>query len=192
MRVSSRWVIALSLLGAIALAGCMISDQTGQMPQRAARPWKWLQRPGGHRVPLRQRVQLGHRAGSIRPAPHRGALALLLGGRHHSPGGCRGAPGRCGVASVSGPREHHGLSRGGQDRQRPVRQRASGRPHGHPLGHDRDAGRERFRVEARPDPAGLRPQPPWRGSWRSASFPTGARCPSFSPTGEVWTSISRG
>ena len=34
MRVSSRWVIALSLLGAIALAGCMISDQTGQMPQR--------------------------------------------------------------------------------------------------------------------------------------------------------------
>ncbi len=34
MRVSSRWVIALALLGAVALAGCMISDQTGQMPQK--------------------------------------------------------------------------------------------------------------------------------------------------------------
>jgi hypothetical protein len=34
MRVSSRWVTALALMGAVALAGCMISDQTGQMPQR--------------------------------------------------------------------------------------------------------------------------------------------------------------
>jgi hypothetical protein len=34
MRVSSRWVIALCLLGAMALVGCMISDQTGQMPQK--------------------------------------------------------------------------------------------------------------------------------------------------------------
>ena len=34
MRVSSRWAVAVTLLGALALAGCMISDQTGQMPQR--------------------------------------------------------------------------------------------------------------------------------------------------------------
>lgn len=34
MRVSSIWVIALALLASAALAGCMISDQSGQMPQR--------------------------------------------------------------------------------------------------------------------------------------------------------------
>ena len=34
MRVPSRWAIALILPAALALAGCMISDQTGQMPQR--------------------------------------------------------------------------------------------------------------------------------------------------------------
>ena len=34
MRVSSLLVIALALLASAALAGCMISDQTGQMPQK--------------------------------------------------------------------------------------------------------------------------------------------------------------
>ncbi len=34
MRVSPRWVIALALLASAVLAGCMISDQTGQMPQK--------------------------------------------------------------------------------------------------------------------------------------------------------------
>lgn len=34
MRVSSRWAVAVALVGALAVAGCMISDQTGQMPQK--------------------------------------------------------------------------------------------------------------------------------------------------------------
>jgi hypothetical protein len=34
MRSSSRWTLVLALVASAALAGCMISDQTGQMPQR--------------------------------------------------------------------------------------------------------------------------------------------------------------
>ena len=34
MRSPSRWILVLALMAATTLAGCMISDQTGQMPQR--------------------------------------------------------------------------------------------------------------------------------------------------------------